>query len=454
MRLYSNPDEVFVLIRICNVRTDPEVVLLVDPWQMHVNGLLSLISESQYKATFIELPSAIRIRESTEIDSFTKRGLGRILHRRNRSSESQVNTGQVNSIYSYKGLSFGEIRLLELFPGNGETPLEGDIRHIPLESAGEYSALSYVWGPALKPFELQTSGGKILLTVALYSALKRIREKDASIVLWVDAVCINQADDHEKIVQIRLLRNIFQHAEKVFAWIGDEKDNSNRAIEALVQIRTLAVSPDVWPKELPPVSSTWSGSTPSPNEPIWRDIDKIFQRDWFHRVWVVQEFVLASQVRIVCGVWDVNWDDIFAALEICLANIHSLQPTDLRLKQIAAHAKPARALGLVRRLFKDPRLCRKFSLLSLFDKFSHTEATKERDKLFGFLGLASDAEDEIFDPNYSSSLDVVVRKYAGEFVRRGNAIDLLYRAGGSKAYDFCSWIPKWTGREPFRTIST
>jgi hypothetical protein len=49
---------------------------------------------------------------------------------------------------------------------------------------------------------------------------------------------------------------------------------------------------------------------------------------------------------------------------------------------------------------------------------------------------------------------MVVRRYAGEFVRRGRAMDLLYRAGGSKAYNFCSWIPKWTGREPFRTIST
>ena len=250
MRLNSNPDEVFVLIRICNVRTDPEVVLLVDPWQLHVDGLLSLTSESQYEATFTELPSAIRMGESTEIDSPSRRGLGRILHRRNRSSQSQVDVGQVNPIYPYKRLSFGEIRLLELFPGTRELPLKGIIRYVPLESAGQYSALSYVWGPALRPFELQTAGGKVLLTAALHSALKRIRSRDASIVLWVDAVCINQADDHEKTVQIRLLQNIFQDAQKVFAWIGDEKDNSNRAIEALVQIRTLSVSPDEWPKEL------------------------------------------------------------------------------------------------------------------------------------------------------------------------------------------------------------
>jgi hypothetical protein len=33
-------------------------------------------------------------------------------------------------------------------------------------------------------------------------------------------------------------------------------------------------------------------------------------------------------------------------------------------------------------------------------------------------------------------------------------MDLLYRAGGSNAYEFWSWVPKWTGRELFRTILT
>jgi len=414
MRLSSSPDEAFILIRICNVRTEPEVVLLVDPWQMHIDGLLSLTSESQYTASLTEVPPAIRIEDSAEVDCSGKRGLGRILHRKNQSSGSRTNIRQVSPMYSYKPLAFGDIRLLELSPGTGEMPLQGAIRHTPLQSAGQYSALSYVWGPALKSFDLQTPDGKVLLTTALHSALKRIRGKDASIVLWVDAVCINQAEDHEKIVQIRLLRNIFQDAKVVLAWIGDEKDNSNRAIEALIQVRTLAVAPDDWPRELPPVSSTWSGDIPSPEETIWRDIVNLFRRDWFQRVWVVQELVLAAQVRIVCGAWDVNWDDIFAALESCLTSIQSLRSPDSRIREIATQSKPAYTLGLTRRMFKDPRLPRKFNLLSLFDMFSHSDSTNKRDKLFGFLGLASDAGDEIFDSNYSSSLETVVRRYAGE----------------------------------------
>jgi hypothetical protein len=209
----------------------------------------------------------------------------------------------------------------------------------------------------LKPFEIQTAEGNIPLTGSLHSALKRIRDKNLSIVLWVDAICINQADYHEKIVQIRLLAEVFRRAEKVYAWAGDEKDNSNRAIEALVQMRTMSVKPDEWPSNLPPISSTWIGNTPTIDDTIWVDIGKFFERSWFQRAWVVQELVLATNVKILCGDWDVSWDDIFAALESCLNNFNTVQQSKpLHLLRFISQAKPAYALALTRRMFNDPRM--------------------------------------------------------------------------------------------------
>ena len=95
-----------------------------------------------------------------------------------------------------------------------------------------------------------------------------------------------------------------------------------------------------------------------------------------------------------------------------------------------------------------------FCLLSLLETFANTDATQECDKLFALLGIAVDVSDEAFDPDYYSSLETIVRRYACRFVERGNVMDLLYRAGASKSYKFCSWIPEWTGRERRRTIST
>jgi hypothetical protein len=70
------------------------------------------------------------------------------------------------------------------------------------------------------------------------------------------------------------------------------------------------------------------------------------------------------------------------------------------------------------------------------------------------LGISSDSSDTVFDPDYSSSLKDVVRRYAREFVRSGNALAMLYRAGIAKSYSFSSWVPNWTGGKPCRTIST
>jgi hypothetical protein len=457
MKSNNSPENVFVLIRLYNVRTDPELALFVDPWQLHTDGVLSLTTESQYATHFTRLPPSIRLEKSATITTSRKFAVGgnlvKIMHR-SKESKSQTEIILDDPAYVYKPLGFGEIRLLELLPGTGEMPLEGVVHYVRLETARQYSALSYVWGNALMPFDLQTADGKMPLTAALNSALRTVRHKAFSVRLWVDAICINQADDHEKILQIRLLRSIFQKADKVVAWVGDEKDHSNRAIEALIQIRTLALRPDQWPENLPAIPSTWSDDIPGPQDIAWIDIGKFFERDWFQRIWVVQELVLGSKIWILCGKWSVNWDDVFAALETCLHGIESIRVSNARLRQVITQTKPAYLLGSTRRMFKDPRLSRRFSLLSLLDIFAHCAATKERDKLFALLGIALDAESDIFDANYSSSLETVVRRYASEFVRRGHTLDLLYRAGTSKSYNFCSWIPKWTDREARRTIST
>ena len=95
------------------------------------------------------------------------------------------------------------------------------------------------------------------------------------------------------------------------------------------------------------------------------------------------------------------------------------------------HSDPAYALGLTRQsriMFTDAIFGRKFNLLELLDLFAYTEATHERDKIFALLGLATDCTGEAFDPDYESTMEDLVRRFANEFVRRGHALDLLYRA--------------------------
>ncbi|CZR62635.1 uncharacterized protein PAC_12532 [Phialocephala subalpina] len=413
-------------------------------------------SDARYFAQFEKKPDFITLEAPGAIacSGANKSGkrISKLFPRKKGSPVQEVSS--LDGFYTYKTLKIQEIRLLELFPGQGDAPVQGIVSHVPVDKAANFCAISYAWGPALKPYFLQTSEGKVPLTTSLHSALKRIRSIDTPIIIWADAICINQSNDYEKALQIRLLPTIFQSAEQVFAWIGDEDDNSHKAMETLMQIKANAISPDEWPDELPRISANWQDGLPLSRNSIWKDIASLFERAWFQRVWIIQEVVLAADVRFVCGAWDVDWDDIFSAVEICLDWTESLDFSETRVREMLLALKPAYAIGLTRKAFKEMKLSPPFKLIALLDSFAHTQSTKECDKLFALLGISSDAGIDAFDPDYHSPVESVVRRYAAEFVRRGSAIDILYRAGLSKSYDFSSWIPKWTSQEPCRTIST
>ncbi|KAF2679081.1 hypothetical protein K458DRAFT_408347 [Lentithecium fluviatile CBS 122367] len=452
----SPPSDVYVLARIIHVRFKPEIRLFVDPWELHAEGLLTLESISQYQGSFQQEAKSVCLQGPEDLRLVGKeqeRSLGRLLHRRKHSRDTP-SPQPLDLLYRYERLQFDEMRVLELFPGEDDAPLSGSVYQMNLAKVRPYFALSYVWGPAMKSYQLKTTQGNIPLTASLAAALKRIRKGNESIYVWVDAICINQNDDHEKAIQIRMLPRIFHSAEVVLGWIGDQSEDSSKAIQTLLQICTLEICPKDWPDNLPQTPGNWRNGVPPSDDGIWWAIRDLFKREWFSRVWVIQEVVLAWDMRLICGEYEVDWEDIVTALGICMDNNAELLGPDSYLRQILPSLKPAYTLGSTRRAFEDKRLSKRFDLLSLLDIFQYAKSSKECDKLFAMLGIACDSSDSIFDPDYSSPLENVVCRYAQEFVRRGNALELLYRAGEAKSYNFSSWIPNWTSVEFCRTIST
>jgi hypothetical protein len=182
------------------------------------------------------------------------------------------------SLYRYQALLPGleSIRLLRLLPHKDENALiqcqlfnyslgELDGRPHP------YDALSYVWGDESKPQSISIDGYDLPVTIQLYLALLRLRHSSIERIIWVDAVCINQEDEHEKERQIPLMQQIFGHANCVVIWLGEEADNSDQALE---EIRI-------------------AGSEKTINvlhdEIIQQAVLKLLQRPWFRRIWVVEQ---------------------------------------------------------------------------------------------------------------------------------------------------------------------
>ncbi|KAK5653791.1 hypothetical protein OQA88_7949 [Cercophora sp. LCS_1] len=461
--LNSPVSEVWMLALVCEVYETPTVTLFVDPWVMITQEIKTIKSELQLKRfTRKALPPHVDLKpgpgEATPWQEFTTkmRNMPSHLLEGQGSKKLAAQVPVAMTRYAHRQLEgLRQIRLLELSPGNELDRPKGRIVETRLDRAGRFRALSYRWGPSTETSAtLETPDGQVPLAASLHRALRRLRDPAEKLVLWVDAICINQNDDGEKKTQLRLMREIYRSAETVVAWLGDEADNSSRALEALLQIRTLSLRPRVWPSKLPQVSGSWGGRPcPSENDPVWDDIATLFARDWFERVWILQEIVFAKDITVCCGLSRMSWDDLFEAFKVCVRE----KPGLLQKGSPSQHGHPnaiaAYTLGITRGIYLGP-LRRPFNLLELFALFSYAKATEPRDKLFALLPLASDADDSVFDPDYGSPLPVVVRRYAGEFVRRGNALDLLYNAGTSKSFAFASWIPDWTRENQPNTIST
>lgn len=343
--------------------------------------------------------------------------------------------------YCYQTLNEGDMRLFVLFPGEYDDPLRGCICHIPFDTAGPYRALSYVWGPDHQSERnLVTPNGVLKIKTTLGSAFQRIRQKKKELVLWVDAICINQEDTKEKVQQIRLLPRIFQGATCTLAVLATD-DRSYQAVGILLQIAALelyGIDFSRWPKHLIRPRAAWvNNGMPDPDSDFWRDVSDMFQRPWFRRAWIVQESIAARTVQFICGKWIFDWNDLHYAMEI----------VDRRLGMYA-FADSWRPFMILSEHRECEAVSQRRPLLHLIQTFRYVETGKyQRDRFFALLGLAADGDNTLFEPDYDSPFEVVVRRFAQGFVENGDGMELLYDAGLDKQKGqgrFPSWVPDWT----------
>jgi hypothetical protein len=78
------------------------------------------------------------------------------------------------------------------------------------------------------------------VTQNLFSTLQHLRLPDHDRALWVDALCINQADDDEKSRQVDQIRRVYAGSnctERVLVWLGDDPEGKAKmALDFLVEV--------------------------------------------------------------------------------------------------------------------------------------------------------------------------------------------------------------------------
>jgi len=243
-----------------------------------------------------------------------------------------------------------EIRLLRVFPAfRHSAPIVCDIRSCTLDLASShaYRALSYAWGhPEAEKREITLEGSTLMVQPNLESALRHLRSKVFPLIIWVDAVCINQSDLKERSQQVMLMREIYLSATIVNVWLGPASDESDRAMDFVAAAWTELErnggqnSAEFFQWYIGQTSPTNSTSP-------WKALLALMKRDWWARVWVIQEVSnradLGKSVFISCGFRWMHYNPFvqtFVALCQCFYQSINLDDKDFmdldRIAQITA----------------------------------------------------------------------------------------------------------------------
>jgi hypothetical protein len=86
------------------------------------------------------------------------------------------------------------------------------------ENTTDYLAVSYVWGIATTSVRVMCNGTALFVTPNVYEMLEYLEPRRK--LLWIDAICIDQANLDEKAAQIPLMHKVYTQAELVIVWLG------------------------------------------------------------------------------------------------------------------------------------------------------------------------------------------------------------------------------------------
>jgi hypothetical protein len=155
----------------------------------------------------------------------------------------------------------------------------------------QYAALSYTWGSQEFPNSILINDVAMPITSNLFAFLQRYRDNTESRNLWIDALCINQSNLTEKAMQVKNMMKIYERAELVVVWLGDQGKRTNFAMRALESTKVLD-------------SSREDARTPlclMCLDALIDGIEDIGNRNWARRIWIKQEVYAAKQLIVWCG---------------------------------------------------------------------------------------------------------------------------------------------------------
>jgi hypothetical protein len=347
------------------------------------------------------------------------------------TSESNVES----RIYPYSPLSESdEIRLLLLQPHIPGQRIKCTIQHVKLSEKPRYEALSYMWGPKNMKF-IEIDDYLVDVRENLWAALCQLAPPNGIRVLWIDAVCIDQNNVEERNHQVAQMGRIYTEAKQVAVWLGESDENSSIVFEFLGN--TLQ-----WKR----LQDSLAGRSRAV-----RAFYTFCCRDYWSRLWIIQELVLAAKIYLYCGDRSCSWSCMPWFLDVLenhrppwireLENssaLHSSRDTRITVRAIKT-TFPLRILAqrelYIKQQSQKYRLETEQAhpLFILCQEYGEARCEDRRDKVFGLSGIAMDCCKIATPVDYSSTWgqvcqSVLLHFFQHHYKSRSKRRDFIYQA--------------------------
>jgi hypothetical protein len=328
--------------------------------------------------------------------------------------------------------------------------IECEIIHAFLDASPQYVAISYAWGYIGHTRQIQLEGTIIPVAVSLYGALEALRQSSEATLVWADALCIDQQNRIERTQQVQLMTSIYTKAQSVSIWLGpeDEEDDISLAIDLL---RSVAGQADSSEQTRDIISSSMRTLDFSP-------VVSLFERDYWRRLWVVQEVFHARDITVYCGSTRLPWSVYKQASRTFReykAELDSYLPQDsndgsgsisrnqFTYSQALVYQGPGSLPDL--RAVMSPG---EVSLLEVLRICRRKLATDPRDKVFGILGVLPEEVRQEFVADYSLSVKDVYTNVVSYLIKSTGRLDVICNAIQfplhTSTANLPSYVPDWS----------
>jgi hypothetical protein len=360
--------------------------------------------------------------------------------------------GDTSFRYVELDIEESEIRLVRILPDNGSA-IHCELLHTSLENPRSYIAISYAWGDVDETRSIILDGHELPITENLWQALKRLRSRSFPVVVWADALCINQQNANERSLQVQAMVDIYSKAYGVAVWLGEEADNSDEAIDLMHELLEAEAKDEGRGWLVRDIINSRR------RRPYFQSLISLFHRDYWERLWVVQEITNAADVTVYCGSSAVPWTTYAAASRLCQKYVKEIDAAELESsvegvlapRTLSSRWSTALSLqgpGLLRDQNAQNLKSSTPGFLSTLLLYRDRSCTDPRDKVYGTLGMVSEYERSEFLVDYSlptSHVYINVVEYLLSTTRQLDVIRAsIHLVDHEAAVKLPSWVPEWS----------